>query len=293
MAYMHIDNLYKNQDILQFKECYAMEKIHGTSAHIAFGIGENFPSKNPIRFFSGGSKHETFVKIFDSKKLIEKFKALGVDKIVIYGEAYGGKCQGMRDTYGDTLKFVAFEVKIGTKWLAVPQAEEIVKSLGLEFIHYVKIPTTLEALDKERDSESIQAIRNGIGKGKKREGIVLRPLTEVVKNNGTRIMAKHKRDDFRETKTARKVVDKDKLKILKKAREIAEEWVTPMRLNHVLDKIENSSMTKMREIIGRMVEDVRREGEGEMVWNKIVQKAIGQKTAFMTKEYFKNKFKEE
>ena len=30
MGYMHIDNLYKDQRILQFKECYALEKIHGT-----------------------------------------------------------------------------------------------------------------------------------------------------------------------------------------------------------------------------------------------------------------------
>ena len=286
MSYMHIDNLYKNQDILQFKECYAMEKIHGTSANISY-------TDDVVHLFPGGSNYDMFLKNFNKEELTIKFQQLGVDKIVIYGEAYGGKCQGMRDTYGDTLKFVAFEVKIGTKWLAVPQAEEIVKSLGLEFIHYVKIPVELGFIDGERDSDSVQAIRNGIGEGKKREGIVLRPLTEVVKNNGTRIMAKHKRDDFRETKTKRKIVDKDKLKVLKKAREIAEEWVTLMRLNHVLDKIENPSMTKMREIIGRMVEDIKREGEGEMVWNKTVQKAIGQKTAFMTKEYFKSKLKEE
>ena len=29
MSYMDMDNLYKNQDILMFKECYALEKLHG------------------------------------------------------------------------------------------------------------------------------------------------------------------------------------------------------------------------------------------------------------------------
>ncbi len=29
MGYLHIDNLYKNQTILLFKEAYCMEKIHG------------------------------------------------------------------------------------------------------------------------------------------------------------------------------------------------------------------------------------------------------------------------
>ena len=35
MGYRHIDNLYKNQDILLFRECFALEKIHGTSANVA------------------------------------------------------------------------------------------------------------------------------------------------------------------------------------------------------------------------------------------------------------------
>lgn len=29
MGYMHINNLYKNQEILMFKECFALEKVHG------------------------------------------------------------------------------------------------------------------------------------------------------------------------------------------------------------------------------------------------------------------------
>ena len=29
MSYMEIPNLYKDKTILMFKQCYAMEKIHG------------------------------------------------------------------------------------------------------------------------------------------------------------------------------------------------------------------------------------------------------------------------
>lgn len=177
----------------------------------------------------------------------------------------------------------------------MPQAEEIAKNLGLEFIHYVKIPMELSFIDNERDKPSEQAKRNGVDKGdnpQKRERIVLRPLIEVVKNNGERIIAKHKREDFRETKSKRKVTDPEKLKILTKAKDIAEEWVTPMRLNHILDKIIEPSLQKMREIIISMQEDIKREAKGEIVWNKHAEKAIGRKTAYMTKEYFKNKLKE-
>jgi len=36
MGYLNIDNLYKAQEVLMFRECYAMEKIHGTSAQPCF-----------------------------------------------------------------------------------------------------------------------------------------------------------------------------------------------------------------------------------------------------------------
>ena len=284
MAYLHIDNLYKNQDILQFKECYAMEKIHGTSANISY-------NNKILHFFSGGEKHERFITLFNRDELKIKIEQLGVEKIVLFGEAYGGKQQGMSDTYGKELKFVVFEVKIGNSWLAVPQAEEVAKSLGLEFIHYVKIPATLYNIDMQRDADSVQAMRNGIEIGKKREGIVLRPLVEVTKNNGERIIAKHKTENFRETKTKRNIIDPNKLKVLEKAKEIAEEWVTLMRLNHVLDKIKEPSVQKMREIIQSMSEDVKREAKGEIIWNKQVERSIGKKTALLTKQYFLNKLK--
>ena len=65
-----------------------------------------------------------------------------------------------------------------------------------------------------------------------------------------------------------------------------------MRLNHVLDKIESPSMQKMRAIIGAMIEDITREGRGEIEWSRDAIKAVGKRTAYLTKEYFKNKLME-
>ena len=281
MGYMHIDNLYKNTDILMFKECYALEKIHGTSAHIIYKVQDGKPM---ISFFSGGTKHANFVAMFDKEVLIKKMQ--GIEHVTIYGEAYGGKEQGMSGTYGKQLKFVVFDVNIDGYWLAVPQAEAFVKDLGLEFVAYEKISTDLAEIDKERDRDSVQAVRNGMGEGHKREGVVLRPLIELRKNNDDRIISKHKGDDFKETKTKRKV-DPEQLKILEDANAIAEEWVTPMRLTHVLDKIENPCMEKMRDIISVMCEDIQREAEGEIVWNKAVATAVGRATALGVKDKLK------
>lgn len=284
MGYMHINNLYKNTDIMMFKECYALEKIHGTSAHISFKFEEK-----DIRFVPGGESYEKFIALFDKEAMLKTFLEKFTSDIVIFGEAYGGKQQGMRETYGPDLKFIAFDVKVEDKWTNVPNAHSIAGVFGIEFVDYVQIPTTLEAINAERDRDSVQAIRNGMGEGHKREGVVLRPLVEVTLNNGARVMCKHKRDEFIETRTPREV-DPAKLQVLTESREIADEWVTPMRLEHVLDKLpQDIGMENTVDVIKAMIEDVYREAEGEIVQSKEVSSAIGKRTAQLFKERLKSK----
>ena len=281
MSYMHIENLYKAKEILLFKECYAMEKIHGTSAHVSWNDGR-------LGFFSGGESREKFCALFNAVELSANFQTLGHNKVIVYGEAYGGKCQGMKATYGDRLRFIAFEVLIGESWLNVPAADEVVKALGLDFVAWKMIPTELEVLDSVMLDDSEQAVRNGMGPGHKREGIVLRPPIEVKMNNGARIIAKHKREDFQETKTSRPL-DADKLQVLEEAEAIANEWVTEIRLSHVLDAFPDAGMKQMGEIIKAMNVDIEREAAGEIVESKAARQAIGKRTAIMMKSRLKAK----
>lgn len=279
IGYLHIENLYRPeaQTILLFKECYALEKIHGTSAHVGWNGKE-------VHFFPGGEKYDNFIKLFSPEEMAARLAvSFGEAEAKIYGEAYGGKCQGMSDTYGKALKFVAFDVRVNDLWLEVPKAEAVVTSLGLEFVHYAKVPTDLAILDAERDKPSTQAKRNGILEDKKSEGVVLRPLVEWRKNNGERVIAKHKRKDFAERKNV-PVVDADKLVVLEAAGAIADEWVTDMRLTHVLDKLGNpTDITAIGKVIQAMVEDVLREASGEIVDSKEARKAIGTRAAQLYK----------
>jgi len=274
---MHIDNLYKNQDILMQKECYALEKIHGTSAHITYKEGV-------VHFFAGGGNYENFVALFDEEKLRERFKEIiiGDEAVTVYGESYGGKQQGMSAVYGKEGKFVAFEVKIGDSWLSVLKAERIVLGLDLEFVHYQKIPCKMSAIDGERDALSMQAQRNGMGEHPK-EGVVLRPLEEMTKNNGERIISKHKTEAYSETKTKRDV-SPEKLRVIKEAKAIAEEWATPMRLQHIISSTEiGVRVENIGKIIPLMIEDVIRESQGEIVDSLAARKEIGRQTALMVK----------
>ena len=275
MGYRKIQNLYRDIRILEFKECYALEKIHGTSAHVRFNGGK-------LTFFSGGSKHESFVELFDSN-LLSRFCELGMDDVCVYGEASGGKLQRMRDTYGDVLRFDAFEVKIGDDWLTVPKAEAVVEKLGLEFVAWERGPATEEWINSQRDADSSLAKKLGLGV-RMREGVVVRPIEECRDYRKNRIITKHKRSEFSETKTKR-VLDPEKLKVLSEANEVAEEWVTDMRMTHVLDKLNfNFAPEHTGLVIKAMVLDIQEEGEGEIVWSKAVGSAIARATAVKYKK---------
>lgn len=272
MGYRHIDNLYKDQRILLFRECYALEKIHGTSAHVSWRDGR-------VTLSSGGEKHERFAALFNEADLATAFIALGHPIVTVYGEAYGGSQQKQAWRYGPALRFIAFEVEIGEAWLAVPNAAGVVVGMGLEFVHYAKIPTDLASLNAERDAPSEQAKRNGVG-DHPREGVVLRPLAEFRDARGERVMAKHKRDEERETRTPREVVDTVKQAVLTRASEIANEWVTPTRMEHVLGHLGGDiGIDRMRDIIAAMIEDVLREAAGEIVDSREARAAIGRKAA--------------
>lgn len=282
MGYLHINNLYRDQRVLMFKRVFAMEKIHGTSAHITYHAADG-----TLTFFSGGEKYDNFVKLFDADALKAKLAEYGFEDVTVYGEAYGGKMNGQSWRYGKALKFVAFDVQIGEHFLAVPQAEDVAKKLGLEFVHYVECGTEIETLNRERDADSVQAARNGVkdeqGRPITREGIVIRPTIELTANNGERIIAKHKRDDERETNSIRMVKDPGHEQKLVEAQAIADEYMTMTRLEHVLDKLkvdgEEVDIKRMPEVMSACIEDVIRESAGEIVESREARSAIGGKAA--------------
>ena len=279
-----------------------MEKVHGTSAHVSWnGI------EKKLSFFSGGEKHDAFVAIFDQANLIAKFTEFFPESnITIYGEAYGGKCQAMSETYGPKLAFVAFEVKFQCqgdreRWSDVPDAEGIAKALGLDFVAYNLVDATFDEMDRQRDLPSEQAFKNGMAKRedpatwKMREGIVVRPPMELYDFQGGRFLAKHKSDKFSEREHTPKLQDPEATAKRLEGQEVAKEWVTIMRFQHVLDRaktelgIEPDEPKYIPDLIKLMVEDVTREAEGEVEMSKQVVKFIGNATAEMFRQHLKER----
>lgn len=283
MGYLKIPNLYNDdRGLRKEKECYAMEKIDGTCAHVSWNARHK-----KLGFFAGGSSYATFVKLFDEQDLLQRFIEYKIPTIIIYGEAYGSSVQKMSRIYGKKLKFIAFDIweTKAKKWWNVPEAAQLVLKLDLEFVHYVKISTDLKKIDEQRDTPSEQAKRNGMGEFHIREGVVLRPLEEKKTEQGERMIVKHKRDEFRETATPRKVDEKQP--VLTDAKAIAEEWVTEMRLNHVLQKIPEPSLEKMKIVIDAMVQDILLEGKSEIVDSIGMRKQVARKTCDLFKKLLK------
>lgn len=282
MGYMHMQQLYKSQEVLLFKQVYVTEKIHGTSAHVLWKNGQ-------VTYFSGGASHGHFVSLFNQEAVKNKFIELYGQEmsVCVYGEAYGGNMQAMSHMYGKELKFIVFDVEVDEVFVDVPTAERIASKLGLEFVDYVLVDATIENIDKERKKESTQAIRNGCGPGHKREGVVIHPPIEVKKDKDARIIVKWRNEDFEERKTPQKIADPSRLQVLADAEKIADEWVTANRLGHILDKLfpgeTRPDISNTKQVIQGMIEDITREAQGEIVDSKEARNAISKKTAQMFK----------
>lgn len=210
----------------------------------------------------------------------------------------------MSHTYGPELRFIAFDIQIDEHWLNVLKMDKVATDLGFEVVPWVRVPTEIAILDAERDKPSEVAVRRGMGNDKVREGVVLRPLEEMTDNNGERvILVKYKGEKFSERATPQKTVSSDKLVVLKAAEAIAEEWVTPMRLDHVLDKLpiedcscvdyfgvakgvcpncngagnKTLSMQDTPRVIAAVIEDIFSEAKDEIVESKEAKTVIGKK----------------
>lgn len=292
MGYLSIQNLYKFPQVIEkYHEWYALEKIHGTSSNISL-------SDTNLKFYSGGSSYDEFKKIFDENDLLSKYKKVLSDgsgklsinkeqKVIIYGEAYGGKLFRMYDTYGPKLRFIAFDVNVDGTWLSVPDAWEFCNQLGLEFVSYKKITSTIEELNMARDEDSVQAIRNGMGCGKLREGIVIRPITEEINEHNNRVIFKHKRQEFSETRTERKIGGKWENKNMNLADQ-AHDWVTEMRLQHVMDKMLKKGIEEtIPNVIQNMLEDIIKESHGELEISDDMVKQIKKNISILYRQCIK------
>lgn len=289
MGYMKIPNLYKVElEMLEHDSLYILEKIHGTSAHVTIDVS------GAVHYHSGGCKHDRFVEVAKCEGLESMYIPSGYRKMTLFGEAYGGNIQRMRHVYGNDIRFIVFDclwhnasvsatdlTRPGDyQWARVPDAHFVANLAGYEFVPYCSVnmegldyAEKLAILDKLRDSYSDLGVRRGFP-NQWGEGIIIKPsMPSTVFENGARAIAKHKNAEFleRERQPARQA----DTRIEHDAKRVADDWVTPMRLAHVLDKFPMPfSVESTPQVCSAMLDDVKLESAGEIVWSQKVERAI-------------------
>ncbi len=267
-----------------FKKVFVLQKCHGTSAHIHF-------DSNGLCLFSGGAKHDQFEKLFNKEELLSIYKEFYDGKtLTLYGECAGASMQGMKHTYGNELFFIAFDCMLDSRWQNVPSCEFIAKRFNQKFVFYKLVDNTIEELDKYRDWPSQIAAEKGLGE-RPEEGVVIRPLQEMFDVQGGRFIKKHKRDPFNENRSPREV-DPNKAVQVFRGQQVAEEFVTANRLQHVMDQLVVDGFSLCLQhipiLIQYMKKDLEEECSNEIENSIHVQKAVAGKTVSLFKEFLNN-----
>jgi len=116
-------------------------------------------------------------------------QALSGHAAIVYGEGYGPKIQG-GGKYSQSHRFVVFDVRIGQWWLNRDDVTDIATKLGMPYVPLIGYGTLHDA---------IATVRKGLVSqwgDFEAEGIVARPVVEMLDRGGRRIITKIKARDF-------------------------------------------------------------------------------------------------
>jgi len=164
------------------------EKIDGTNIRVGWDCEQ-------VLF--GGRTGNTQIPTFLSARLQElfpmsKFIRLYPDTpMTLYGEGYGAKIQKGGGNYiPDGVDFILFDVMIGGNYLERHNVEDIADKLKVETVPVIGTGTLFEAVEMTREG-----FQSTIGT-QVAEGLVMRPVVELMSRTGKRVIAKIKYKDF-------------------------------------------------------------------------------------------------
>ena len=111
--------------------------------------------------------------------------------VCLYGEGFGARIQGGGGNYiRDGVDFILFDVRIDNLWLRRDDVEDIAKKLDIMVVPIVLVDSLEKAINFVREP-----VRSSIGTGMI-EGLVIRPIVELLNRRGERVITKIKAKDF-------------------------------------------------------------------------------------------------
>lgn len=300
----HINNLYKAQDILLEPEVIVLEKIDGSNARL--GMKDNkFLAGTRNRVIARIEKEQPlldaesdfgFISFLRTNNLPTKFfNAFAGMDIVFYGEQFGSGIQ-KRINYGPNKYFRVFSVRVNGDFVSWDAVKDYCAQVGLDTVPELyrgkPIPSELE---KFLSLESKTAQLNGVSDpSNKHEGMVIYPIPMKRDSHDEWLIAKFKSPEFEEQASRTRMTSHMAIPIPDTVTAFVAEFVTPMRLEHVLDQLREQGVdvTDVRatgSVLKNMNQDVQREGKAEwealgIEWKKI-SKLVGEKTAILFRQH--------
>lgn len=187
-----IEGKFRNETVeyLKDNEWEFTEKIDGTNIRILWDghkvtfAGRTDKAQIPaeltnrlVELFGG----ETNEQLFEQK--------FGETEVMLIGEGYGAKIQN-GGLYKSNQDFILFDVMIAGNWQPRESVNNIAEYFGIEVVPIVLTGTIQEAVDYVKTKPKSQ-----IGTANS-EGIVGRPLEELLDRCGNRLIVKIKVRDF-------------------------------------------------------------------------------------------------
>ena len=129
--------------------------------------------------------------IFMKPETEELFEQTFCEKeVILFGEGYGAKIQGIGNQYRQDVDFILFDVMINGNYQNRENVRKIAECFGLETVPVVLTGTINQAIEFVRSNP-----KSTIGTAYM-EGVIGRPTVELQDRTGKRIIVKIKAIDF-------------------------------------------------------------------------------------------------
>lgn len=171
------------------------EKIDGTNIRVQWGAVDESVAPSPLHTVSfHGRTDRAQIPPFLLAKLQDMFpvdKLIHLPPMTLYGEGYGARIQKGGGNYiPDGVSFILFDVRVDGHWLQQKDVRDIAGKLDIGHVPVVWHGTLQEAVRFAADG-FISYVGTQFA-----EGLVLRPVVDLLSRRGSRIIAKIKHKDF-------------------------------------------------------------------------------------------------
>lgn len=308
--YPHIENIDVVPAIFELPEVVVTEKVHGSAMRIGMIDGRARMGGRRLEFDNirpESKDGQGFVSWVLDTGLDRKIEtACGGQEVILYGEWHGSGTaskgwpqiqKGIRYINGND--FRVFDVKLDGRYLPQDEVALWAAKVGLKTMPVLyRGKPNAQAFNALIDTMSRVGGENGIRDPENTiEGIVIRPPTMQWDAHGNPVMAKYKVGKWAERASATKhpKTSFQEKPVLPGAREFAKEFVTPMRLEHVLDQLREEKLpidvSSLGEVLKHMGQDIKREGAAALAEAGLEWKDVSPFVTHCTKNLFSSYLK--